>query len=155
MYDCDSMDCGMPDFPVHHQPPELAQTHAHWVGDANQPFHPLSSPFPPALNHSQYQGFSSELALCIRWPKYWSFSFSIIPSDEYSGLISLSIDWFDLLAVQGTLKNSLAPQFIIILHILTYFMIFLSLSWNYCDNKTVNINFRTYMSGTLVITLFL
>ena len=71
-----------------------------------QPFHPLSSPSPPAFNLSQHQGFSNESVLHIRWPKYWGFSFSISPSNEYSGLISFRIDWFDL-AVQGTLKNLL------------------------------------------------
>ena len=85
---CDPMDCSTPDFPVHHQLPELAQIHVHRVSDAIQPFHPLSSPSLPAFNLSQHQGFSSESVLHIRWPKYWSFSFSISPSNEYSGLIS-------------------------------------------------------------------
>ena len=100
---CDPMDCSRPGFPVLHHLFELAQTHAHWVSDAIQPSHPLSSPSPPAFNLSQHQVFSHELALGhIRWPKYWSFSFSISPSNEYSGLVSFRIDWFDLLAVQGT-----------------------------------------------------
>ena len=97
----------MPGLPVHHQLPELAQTHAYQVSDAIQPSHPLSSPSLPALNLSQHQGLSSESALHIRWPRYWSFSFNISPTNEYSGLISFGIDWFDLLAVQGTLKNLL------------------------------------------------
>ena len=101
------MDCSMLGFPVHYQLPELMQTHVHWVSDAIQPSHPLSSPFPPALNRSQHQGFSKESALPIRWPKYWSFSFSIGPSNEYSGLISFRKDWLDLLGVQGTLKSLL------------------------------------------------
>ena len=67
--------------------------------DAIQPSHPLLSPSPPAFNPSQYQGLSNESVLCIRWPKYWSFSFSISPSNEYSGLISFRMDWLDLLAV--------------------------------------------------------
>ena len=95
----------MPGFPVHHQLLELAQTHVHRVGDAIQPSHPLSSPSPPAFNPSQHQVFSNVSALCIRWPKYWSFSFSINPPKEYSGLISFRMDWLDLLAVQGTLKS--------------------------------------------------
>ena len=99
------MDCSTPVFPVLPHLPELAQTHVHWVGDAIQPSHPLSSPSPPAFNLSQYH----ESVLHIRWPKYWSFSFHISPSNEYSGLISFRIDWFDLLAVQGTL-NSLIFQ---------------------------------------------
>ena len=94
-------------FPVLHHLPELAQTHVHWVGDAYQLSHPLSSPSPPAFNLSQIRVFSSDSVLRIRWPKYWSFSFSISPFDEYSGLISFKIDWFDLLAVQGTLKSLL------------------------------------------------
>ena len=98
---CDPRDCSTPGPPVHHQFPELAQTHVHQVSDAIQPFHPLQSPSPPALNLSQYKVFSNESALHIRWPKYWSFSFSISPSSEYSGLISFRMDWFGLLAVQG------------------------------------------------------
>ena len=75
------------------------------VGEAIQPSHPLSSPSPPAFNLSQHQGLSSESVLHITWPKYWSFSFSISPSNEYSGLISFRMDWLDLLAVQRTLKG--------------------------------------------------
>ena len=80
------MDCSMPGFHVHHQHPELAQTHLYWVTDAIQPFHPLLSPFPPGM-----RGFSSESGFRNRWPKYWSFSFSISPSNEYSGLISFKL----------------------------------------------------------------
>src|SRR5574341_187772 len=101
------MNCSTPGLPVHHQLPESTQTHVHWVCDAIQPSHPLSSPSPPALNLSQHQGLSNESALQIRWPKYWSFSFSISPSNEYSGLISFRMDRLDLLAVQGTLKSLL------------------------------------------------
>ena len=101
------MDCSTPGFPVHHQLLEIAQTHVCWVGDAIQPSHPLSSPSPPAFNLSQQQVFSNESVLCIRWPKHRSFSFRISPLDEYSGLISFKMDWFDLLAVQGTLKSLL------------------------------------------------
>ena len=102
---CNLMDYSTPGLLVHHQFPELAQTHIHRVGDAIQPSHPLSSPFPPAFNFSSIRVFSNELVLHIRWPKYWSFSFNISPSNEYSGLISCRIDWLDLLAVQGTLKS--------------------------------------------------
>ena len=101
------MDSSTPGLPVHHQLPELAQTHVHQVSDAIQPSNPLSSPSPPALNLPSIRVFSSESALCIRWPKYWSLSFSISPPNEYSGLISFRIDWLDLLAVQGTLKSLL------------------------------------------------
>ena len=88
-------------------PSPTPQIHVHLVGDATPPSHPLLSPSPPAFNLSQHQIFSKESVLCIRWPKYWSFSFSSSPSNEYSGLISFRIDWFDLLAVQGTLKSLL------------------------------------------------
>ena len=101
---CDPMDCSMPGLPVHHQLLEFTQTHVHWVGDAIQPSHSLSSPSPPAFNPS-IRVFSNKSILCIRWPKYWSFSFSISPYNEYSGLVSFRMDWFDLLAVQGTLKS--------------------------------------------------
>ena len=104
---CDPMDCSTPGFPVHHQLRELAQTHVHQVSDAIQPSHPLSSPLPPAFSFPSIRVFSNESVLCIRWPNYWSFSFSMSPSNEYSELISFRIDWFDFLAVQGTLKSLL------------------------------------------------
>ena len=92
---CDPMDSSTPGFPVHHQLPKLTQTHVHWVGDAIQPSHSLSSPFPPTFNHSQHQVFSNESVLCIRWPKYWEFQFQhpSSPSTEYSGLICFRMDW--------------------------------------------------------------
>ena len=97
--------------PVHHHLPELAQTHVHWVRDAIQPSCPLafsSSLFPLAFTLSQHQGFfPKKWAVHIRWPEYCSFSFSISPSNEYSGLISFKSDWFYLLAVQGPLKSLL------------------------------------------------
>ena len=92
------MDCSIPGFPVHHQLLESDQTHGHPFSDAIEPSHPLSSPSPPVFNLSQHQVFSNESVLCIRWPKDWSFSFSISPSNEHSELISFRIDWFDLLA---------------------------------------------------------
>ena len=103
----DPMDYSLPGFPVHHQLPELAQTHVHEVGDTIQTAHPLS---PLLLLPSIFPSinvFSNESALCIRRPKYWSFSFSISPSNEYSGLVSCRIDCFDLLAVLGALKSLL------------------------------------------------
>ena len=84
---------------------------SNWVGEAIQPSHPLSFPSPPALNLPSIRVFSNESALHISWPNYWSFSFSVNPSSEYSWLISFRIDWFDLLAVQGTLESSPTPQF--------------------------------------------
>ena len=95
---CDPMDYSMPGFAVLHYLPDFAQTHDNWFNNAIQPSHPLSPPFLPALN------------LSGSFPKQWSFSFSISPSNEYSGLISFRVDWFDL-AVQGIGKSSLAPQF--------------------------------------------
>ena len=104
---CDPMDCSMPGLPVHHQLPEFTQTHVHWVSDAIQPSHPLSSPLLPPSIFPSIKVFSNEPALCIRWLKYWSFNFNISPSSEHSGLISFRMDWLDLLAVQGTLKSLL------------------------------------------------
>ena len=104
---CDPMDCSTPGFPVHQQLPELTQTHVYQVSDAIQPSHPLSAPSPLAFNLSSIRVFSSESVFHIRWSKYWSFSFSISPSKEYSGLISFRIDWLDLFAVQVTLKSLL------------------------------------------------
>ena len=99
--------CSTPGLPVRHQLPEFTQSHAHWVSDAIQPSHPLSSTsFLPSIFPS-ITVFSNESALHIRWPKYWSFSFSISPSNEHPGLISFRMDWLDLLAVQGTLKSLL------------------------------------------------
>ena len=104
---CDLMNHSMPGLPVHHQLLELTQTHVHRVSDAIQPSHPLSSPSPPALNPPSIRIFSHESTLRMRWPKYWSFSFSISPSCEHARLISFRMDWLDLLAVQGTLKSLL------------------------------------------------
>ena len=101
------MDCSMPGFPVYYQLSELDQTHVHWVV---MPFNHFILSYPLILVPSIFPSisvFSNESVLCIRWPKYWSFSFSISPSNEYSGLISFRIDWYDLLAAQGTLKSLL------------------------------------------------
>ena len=96
------MDCNMPGFPVLHQLLELAQTHIHRVGDA------IQTSYPPAFNLFQHQGlFQWITVLCIRWPKYWSFSFSLSPSNEYLGLISFRIKWLDLHEVRETLKSLL------------------------------------------------
>ena len=101
------MNCSTPGLPVHHQLPELAQTHVHWIDDALQPSH-LCRPLllPPSIFPS-IRVFSNESALCIRLAKVLSFSFNISPSNEYSGLISFRMGWLDLLAVQGTLKSLL------------------------------------------------
>ena len=99
---CDPIRYSTPGFPVHHQLPELAQTHVHRVSNAIQPSHPVI-PFSSCLQSLPASG----TFLHIMWPKYWSFSFSISPSNEYSGLISFRMDWLDPLAVQGTLKSLL------------------------------------------------
>ena len=119
---CNLMDCSTPGFPIHHQLPKLAQTHVHRVGDAIilcRPLLLLPSIFPCI------RVFSNESALHIRWPKYWSFRFSISPSNESSGLISFRMDWLDLLAVQETLKSLLQHHSskASILQCLDYFMV--------------------------------
>ena len=101
------MSCSTPGLPVQQQLLEPAQTHAHRVGDAIWPSHPLLSPSPPSSIFPSIRVFSNEPVLHIRWPKYWSFSFNIRPSKEHPGLISYRIDCLDLLAVQGTLKSLL------------------------------------------------
>ena len=97
--------CSMPGLSVRHQLPEFTQTHVPWVGDAIQPSHPLLTLFLPPSIFPSFRVFSSESALRIRWPEYWSFSIS--HSSEHSGLISFRMDWWGLLAVQGTLKSPL------------------------------------------------
>ena len=106
---CDPMNRSMPGPPVHHQLLEFTQTHVHWVGDAIQPFilcRPLLllPPIPPSL-----RVFSNASTLHLRWPKCWSFSFSISPSNEHPGLISFRMDWLHLLAVQGTHSQESSP----------------------------------------------
>ena len=96
---CNPMNRSPPGLPVHHQLPEYTQTHMHLVGDAIQPFHLLSSPSPPTPNPSSIRVFSNESTLRMRWPKYWSFCFSIRPSNEHPGLISFRMDWLGLHAV--------------------------------------------------------
>ena len=98
---CDPMNCCTPGLPVHHQLAEFTETHVHQVGEAIQPSHPLSPllllpPTPPSI-----RVFSNESTLHMRWPKYWSFSFSISPANEYPGLISFRMDWLDLLQSKG------------------------------------------------------
>ena len=104
---CDPMYHSTPGLPVHHQLPKFIQTHIHWVSDAIQPSHPLSSPSLPAPILPSIRIFNNESTLRLRWTKYWSFSFNISPSSEHPGLISFRMDWLHLLAVQGTLKSLL------------------------------------------------
>ena len=151
------MDRSTPGSPVFHYIPEFAQIHVHGVDDAIQPSHPLLPPSPFALHLSRHQClflFSSESALLIRWPKYWSFRFSISLSNEYSGLISLRTDLFDLLAVQGTLKSLLqdhsskAP----ILWLSAFFMVQLSHPY-LIIGKSIVLTLRTFV-GKVMSLLF-
>ena len=144
------MDCSMPVTLVH-QLPEFTQTQSHPVGDAIQPSHPLWSPFPPAFNLSQYRGLFQWVGSCIRWPKHWSFSLSISPSSEYSGLISFRIDWLDLFAVRSLFflrdsqESSPKPQFksinslaLSLLYgdpIYTFFFFCMMVDWSSRDRK--------------------
>ena len=146
------MDCCMPDFPVLHYVPEFSKTHVHWIDDAIQPSHPLSSPSPPAFNLSSIRVFSNESAVGIRWPKYWSFSIS--PSKEYLGLISFRIDWFDLLAVQGTLKSLLQHHNLkaSILWRSAFFIVQLSHSYM-TTGKNIALNIWTFV-GKVMSLLF-
>ena len=117
----------MPGFPVLHRLHEFAQTRVHGVSDAIQPSHPLSSPSPPALIFCSIRVFLNESALLIRWPKYWSYSFNISPSNEHPGLI-FRMDWLDLLALQGAPKSLLqhhSSKASILLHS-AFFMVQLS-----------------------------
>ena len=107
---CDPMDCSMTNFPVLHHLPEFAQTHGHCIGDAIQPSHPLPSLLFLSSVFPKIRVFPDESVLHIWWPKYWSFSFSISPSNEYSGSVPFRIDRLDLLAAQGTLQSSLTSQ---------------------------------------------
>ena len=137
-----------------HQLPKLTQTHVHRVDDAIQPSHPLSSPSPLAFSLSQHQGLFKWVSIRIRWPKYWSFSFSISPFNEYSGLISFRMDWLDLLAGQGTLKgllqhhSSKAP----ILWCSAFFIVHLSHSYM-TTGKTIALTRWTFV-GKVMSLLF-
>ena len=101
------MDCSTPGYPINHQFLELTQTHIHQLDDAIQLSHSPSPHSPPTFNLPQHQGLFQWSVLPIRWPKYWSFNFTISPSNEYSGLISFRMDWLNLFAVQGTLRSLL------------------------------------------------
>ena len=150
---CNPMDCSTRGFPVHDQLPEHAQTHVYWVSDAIQPSHPLSSPSLPAFNLSWHQGLFKWLALCIRWPKYWSFSFNISPSNEHPGLISFRMDWLDILTVQETLK-SLLQHHSSKASILWYSAFFtVQLSHPYITGKTIALTRRTFVGKVMSLLL--
>ena len=144
----------MPAFPVHHQFSEFTQTHGHQVGDAIH--HLILCPplLPPPSIFPSIRVFSSESALCVRWPKYWSFSFSISPSNEYSGLISFRMDWLDLLVVQGTLKSLLqhhSSKASILWHS-AFFMVQLSFPYM-TTGKTLALTRQTFV-GKVMSLLF-
>ena len=147
---CNPMNRSMPGLPVHHQLPEFTQTHVHRVGDAIQPSHPLLSPSPPAPNLPSIRVFSNESALCMRWPKYWSFSFIIHPSHECPGLISFRMDWLDLLAVQGTFKSLLQHHSskASILWCSTFFIVQLSHPYM-TTGKTIALTRRTFVDKVM------
>ena len=139
------MNLSTPGLPIHHQLLESTQTHVHRVGDAIQPSHPLSSPSPPASIFPSIRVFSNESALLIKWPKYWSFSFNISPSEEHPGLISFRMDWLDLLAVQGTLRSLLQHHSskASILQCSTFFIVQLSHPY-ITTGKTIALTRRTF-----------
>ena len=142
------LNCSTPGFPVLLYLPEFTQTHVRWVGDAIQPSHPLLPLSPLALNLSQHQGLFHESALCIRWPEYWSFNIS--PFNEYSGLISLRIDWFALLAVQRTFKSLLqhhSSKASILWHS-PFFMVQLSHLFM-TTGKTITLTIGTFVSKVI------
>ena len=123
-------------------------------GDAIQPLHPLSSPSPPALYLSQHQGLSNESALCIRWPKHWSFSFSISPSNEYSGLISFRIDLFDLLTVQETLKSLFQNSIFMVQCFLQHSIFMVQLSHLYTTTgKAIALTILTFVGKVMYLLL--
>ena len=148
----DPMDCSTSGLPVHHQLPELAQIHVPEVGDAIQPSHPLSSPSPPAFNLSQQSG--SFLMSQFFASGGQSFSFNISLSSEYSGLISFRTDWFDLLAVQGTLKSLLQHHSskVSILQCSAFFMVQLSHPYM-TTGKTIALTRQTFV-GKVIFLLF-
>ena len=152
---CNPTDCSTPGFPVCHQLLELIQTCVHRVSDAIQASHPLSSPSPPALNLSQHQGLLKESPLQIRWPKYWSFSFHISPSNEHPGLISFRMDWLDLLAVQGTLKSLLQHHTskASILQCSAFFIVQLSHPYM-TTGKTTALTRRTFLGKVMSLLLW-
>ena len=143
-----------PGLPVHHQLPKFTQTRVHWVGDAIQPSHPLSSPSPPALNLSQHQGLFRWISPLHQVAKVLEFSFNISPSSEHPGPISFRMDWFDLLAVQGTLKSLLEHHSskASILQCSAFFTVHLSHPYM-TTGKTIALTRRTFV-GKVISLLF-
>ena len=144
----------MPGFPIHHQHPELTQTHVHQVGDVIQLVHPCRPLLPPSIFPS-IRVFSNESVFHVRWPKFWSFLFSIRPSNEHPGLISFRMDWLDLLAVQGTLKSLLQHHSSksSILQLSAFFVVQLSHPY-LTTGKTIALTIRTFV-GKVMTSLLL
>ena len=144
------MNCNMPTFPVLHDLLEFAQTHVYWVGDAIQPSHPLSLPSPLALHLSQHQGLFQWVSSLHQVAKVLEFSFSISPSSEYSGLIFFRIGWFDLFAVQGTLKSFLQHHSLkaSITWCSVFFMVQLSHPYM-TPGKTIALTTQTFISKAM------
>ena len=148
------MNCSTSGLPVHHKFPEFTQTHVHQVSDAIQPSHPLGCPslqppIPPSI-----RVFSNESTLHMRWPDYWSFSFSIYPSNEHPGLISFRMDWLDLLAVQRTLKSLLHNSKASILGHSAFFIVQLSHPYM-TTRKTVALTRRTFVGKVMSLSKLL
>ena len=137
---CDPTDCSTPGLSVPHHLPKFAYVHVHCIGDAIWPSHPLTPSSPSALNPSLYRGLFQWVSFSIRRPKYWSFSFSISPFNEYSGLISLKINWFDLLALVSLLQDHNLKASI--LQHSTFFIVQLSQSYMTTE-KTIALTIQT------------
>ena len=149
---CNPMDCSTPGFPVLHYLPQFAQTHVHWVDDAIQSSHPLSHPSPPALNLSQHQDLFQWVGPSHQMAKYWSFGIS--PSSAYSGLISIMIDWFDLLAIERTFKSILQHHSSKALILWRSAFIMVQLSHPYMTTgKTIALTIQTFV-GKISSLLF-
>ena len=152
---CNPMNRSTPSLPVHHQLPESTQTHVHRVGDVIQPSHPLSSLLLLPSIFPSIRVFSNESALHIRWPKYWSFSFNISPSNQHPGLVSFRMDWLDLLAVQGTLKNLLQHHSskASILQCSAFFLVQISHPYM-TTGKTIALTRRTFVDKVMSLLFF-
>ena len=151
---CDPMDCSTPGLPVPHHLLEFAQHHVHCIGDAVQPSHPLTPSSPSAIIFPSIKDFSNESSVLIRQPEYWSFSFSNSPSNVYSGLISLKIDWFDLLLVQVTFRILLqhhSSEAAILWHC-AFFMVQLSQLY-VTTGKTIPLTIRTFVGRVMCLLL--
>ena len=151
---CDPVNCSTPGLPVQHQLPEPTQTHVHWVSDPIQPSHPLSSLLLMPSIFPSIRVFSNESALRIRWPKNWSFSFSISPSNEHPGMISFRMDWLDLLVVQGTLKSLFQHHSSKASILLCSAFFIVQLSHPYMTTgKTVGLTRRTFVGKVMSLLL--